>query len=145
MYDTGHKFYGFMDVFLNRAGVNTGYYGLQDIALKTKMSPASGWTIKADYHHFRTQTEISGSDADTVVAADATLNEAMDEDLGTEVDLTLVHKYDSNTTIAAGYSHYWTTSTFGMMNGGAAGSGGTAGSDNNDDADWAYVQVHTKF
>jgi len=144
-HDTGHKFYGLMDFYLNRAGATSGYYGLEDYALKFKGSPKKGWTVKADFHHFRTQTQISGADADTVVATDATIGGAMDEDLGTEMDLTLVHKYDSNTTIAAGYSHYWTTSTFGMMNGGAAGSGGTAGSDNNDDADWAYVQIDTKF
>jgi hypothetical protein len=55
------------------------------------MNPAAGWTVKADYHHFRTQTDISGSDADTVVAADGSLVAAMDSDLGSEIDLTLVH------------------------------------------------------
>jgi hypothetical protein len=141
MYDTGHKFYGFQDFYLNRTGANTGYYGIQDIALKTKMSPAAGWTIKMDWHHFRTHTDISGVDADTVIATDATLGGAMDNDLGTEVDLTLVHKYDSNTKIVAGFSQYWTTSTFATVN----GAGGTAGSNSNDDSEWAYLQVHTKF
>ena len=145
MYDTGHKFYGLMDFYLNRAGSTTGYYGLEDYALKFKGTPKAGWTVKADFHHFRTQTEISGGDANTVIATDATLGGAMDEDLGTEIDLTLAHKYDANTTIALGYSHYFTTSTFGMLNGGAAGSGGTAGSNNNDDADWTYLQIDTKF
>jgi hypothetical protein len=145
MYDTGHKFYGLMDFYLNRAGSTTGYYGLEDYALKFKGTPKAGWTVKADFHHFRTQTEISGGDANTVIATDATLGGAMDEDLGTEIDLTLAHKYDANTTIALGYSHYFTTSTFGMLNGGAAGSGGTAGSNNNDDADWTYLQIDTRF
>ena len=145
MYDTGHKFYGLMDFYLNRAGSTTGYYGLEDYALKLKATPKDGWTVKADWHHFRTQTNISGGDANTVIATDATLGGAMDEDLGTELDLTLAHKYDANTTIALGYSHYWTTSTFGMMNGGAAGTGGTAGSNSNDDADWTYLQIDTKF
>ena len=145
MYDTGHKFYGLMDFYLARTGSMTGFYGLEDYAIKFKGTPKAGWTVKADWHHFRTQTNISGSDADTVIATDATLGGAMDEDLGTELDLTLAHKYDANTTIAIGYSHYWTTSTFGMMNGGAAGSGGTAGSNNNDDADWTYLQIDTKF
>jgi len=141
MYDTGHKFYGFQDFYLARTGAGTGFYGLEDYAIKTKMTPAAGWTFKADWHHFRTQTDISGSDADTVVATDATLGGAMEPDLGTEVDLTLVHKYDANTKIVAGYSHYWTTSTFSQIN----AAGGTAGSDSNDGSDWAYLQVHTKF
>jgi len=147
MYDTGHKFYGFMDVFLSRTGANTGFYGLQDIALKTKMSPVPGWTLKADYHHFRTQTQISGSDADTVVAADGSIGAtSMDEDLGSELDIVLVHKYDSNTKIVFGVSHYWTSTTFSQLNDGA-GSLANDGSDSNgnDDADWGFIMIDTKF
>ena len=106
-----------------------------------------------DWHHFRTQTDLSDGDSDTIRNADGniagvgTTNTAeVSSDLGTEVDLTLVHKYDANTKIAFGYSHYWTTETFGFVNGGAAGNGGTVGgSDYNDDSNWAYVQVDTKF
>lgn len=148
MYDTGHKFYGFMDVFLNRTGRSSGYYGLQDIALKTKVSPAAGWTLKADLHHFRTQTDISGSDADTVVAADASFGATtgMDEDLGTELDITLVHKYDANTNLVFGISKYWTTHTFSQLNDGP-GSLANDGADSmgNDDANWGYVMIDTKF
>jgi len=145
-YDTGHKFYGFMDFYLNRTGQNSGWFGMEDLALKTKMSPAPGWTLKGDLHHFRTQTDISGGDANTVVAAhDQTNGNAMDPDLGSELDLTLVHKYDANTKISVGYSHYWTTTTFSQLNEGAGDNGGTNGSNANDGADWAYVQVHTKF
>jgi len=143
MYDTGHKFYGFMDFYLNRAGANSGYFGMQDIALKTKMSPKPGWTFKADLHHFRTAVDIAGNDGDAV--ATTKLGGKMDPDLGTELDLTLVHKYDSNTKIAVGYSHYWTTTTFSQANTGGGSNGATAGSNANDDADWAYVQIDTKF
>jgi hypothetical protein len=143
LYDTGHKFYGFMDFYLNRAGANSGYFGMQDIALKTKMSPKAGWTFKADYHHFRTVVDIAGNDGDAV--ATTKLGGKMDPDLGTELDLTLVHKYDSNTKIAVGYSHYWTTTTFSQANAGGGANGATAGSNANDDADWAYVQIDTKF
>jgi len=58
VFDTGHKFYGLQDLFL---GIGTGNetngtaaLGLQDLAIKTKMSPAPGWTFKADYHWFYT-------------------------------------------------------------------------------------------
>jgi len=151
MYDTGHKFYGFQDFFLNRAGSGTGYYGLEDYAIKFKGSPRPGWTTKMDWHHFRTQTDLDGDDSDTVRTADANIagatvdNATLSGDLGTEVDLTLVHKYDANTKIAFGYSHYWTTDTFGMVNGGAAGNGGTTGSNNNGDSSWFYTQIDTKF
>lgn len=149
LYDTGHKFYGFQDFYLNRAGSGSGYFGLQDIALKVKMTPKAGWTLKGDFHHFRTNTDISGGDADTAITnitdAATAINGAMDPDMGSELDLTLAHKYDANTTVSAGYSHYWTTTTFSQLNCGAAGSGGTCGSNSNDGSDWMYVQVHTKF
>jgi len=148
-HDTGHKFYGFMDFFLNGTGRGSGYYGLQDIAVKLKMSPRAGWTLKADFHNFRTQTDLEGDDADTLIAADAQMDTTMaGNDLGSELDLTLVHKYDANTKIAVGYSHYWTTGVFGALNGtGATGANGCTNAINacNDDADWAYVQIDTKF
>jgi hypothetical protein len=144
MYDTGHKYYGFQDFYLARNGASTRYFGLQDIALKTKMSPRAGWTLKADLHHFRTATDLSGSDADGIITSlandPANIEAGMDSDLGTEVDLTVVHKYDANTKIVAGYSHYFTTHTFGQLNG-----AGARGSASNDDSDWAYVMIDTKF
>jgi len=144
-YDTGHKFYGFMDFFLNRTGQTSGYYGLEDFAIKTKMTPRAGWTAKMDWHHFRTETDLDGADGNTV-ADNGAAGSAMESDLGYEMDLTLAHKYDANTKIVFGYSHYWSTLTFGMLNGGAAGSGGTAGSDNHSaDPTWGYVMIDTKF
>ena len=142
LYDTGHKFYGFQDFYLANNGANTGFYGLIDFAIKTKITPKEGWTAKADLHMFSTQTDISGSDADTVVAADATLAAAQVEDLGQELDLTLVHKYDANTKISFGYSHYWTTQTFAQVN---ANSGAAVSVNNSDGSDWFYAQVDTKF
>jgi hypothetical protein len=135
--DTGHKFYGLMDLFLGQSGGKTGYYGLEDFAIKTKFKVSDKNTLKMDWHHFRTQTDLSGSDADSMVAADAKIG-AQDGDrgdLGTEVDLTLVHKYDANTKIVAGYSHYFSTQTLAALR----------NSGNNDDSNWMYVMVDTKF
>ena len=56
-------------------------------------------------------------------------------DLGQEIDLTLVHKYDSNTKLVAGYSHYFSASALAIVR--------NAG--NNDDADWFYLMADTKF
>jgi len=111
LYDTGHKFYGFQDFYLANNGSGTGFYGLIDFAIKAKISPKDGWTAKADLHMFSTQTDLSSGDSDTVVAADATIgsDNTRENDLGQELDLTLVHKYDANTNISFGYSHYWTT------------------------------------
>ncbi len=138
LYDTGHKFYGFMDQYLNSTNLGTGGMGLQDIAIKLKMSPKDGWTAKADMHWFMTETDMDGANG-TIVAANTALLDAtsVSNDLGSELDLTLAHKYDANTKIQAGYSHYWSTQTFAMLNEGALGS--------NHGSDWFYVQVDTKF
>ena len=136
--DTGHKFYGFMDMFLGASGGKTGYYGLQDIALKTKFKLSDKNTLKADIHHFQTQTDMSNTDSDTLIGQDSKINTQSTNDkgdLGQEIDVTLVHKYDSNTKIVAGYSHYFSSHTFAALR----------NSGNNQDADWMYVMVDTKF
>jgi len=135
--DTGHKFYGFMDFYLNSQNLGTRGMGLQDIAIKTKLSPAAGWTLKADMHWFHTTVDGSGGEANTFIANDDVMGGIIDTDLGSELDLTLVHKYDANTKIVMGYSHYFSSVTFGNMQGAAAGR--------NDDADWMYVMADTKF
>jgi hypothetical protein len=146
--DTGHKFYGFMDHFLNSRTNGTGYYGLQDIALKTKFKLSDSNTFKADFHHFETQTDLTDGDSDTQRAQDALtggIASTVSGDLGQEIDLTLVHKYDSNTKLVAGYSHYFTTTAFAMLNGGTGVANASSGSDANDDQDWWYLMVDTKF
>jgi len=142
LYDTGHKFYGFQDFYLSNSGAGTGFYGLRDAAIKLKATPRAGWTAKADIHFFSTQSDTNDGDTDTVRAADATVNGGTGQDLGQELDLTLVHKYDANTKIAVGYSHYWTTQTFGELN---SGSGAARSVDNADGSDWFYIQADTKF
>jgi len=142
--DTGHKFYGFMDQFLPATGANTGRLGLQDIALKTKFKLSPVNTLKADIHHFRTQTDYNDGDSDQLRANNAAWGSqttgTINGDLGTEVDFVLIHKYDSNTKIVGGYSHYFATSAFSALNGG----GGTRG-DANDEQDFLFLMVDTKF
>jgi len=143
--DTGHKFYGLMDNFLNARNNGSAYYGLQDFALKTKFKIDGTNTLKADFHHFETQTTLDDGDSDDLRTNHAAMGTAntgtMNGDLGQEIDVTLVHKYDANTKLVAGYSHYFTTTAFARLNGG----GSTAGPGANDDQDWVYVMVDTKF
>jgi hypothetical protein len=144
--DTGHKFYGLIDNFGGSAR-NTGsaYYGLRDYAIKTKFKFSDTNTFKMDWHHFETQTTLDDGDSDTLRSNHAAMGSVttgtMNGDLGQEVDLTLVHKYDANTKIVVGYSHFFTTTAFARLNGG----GSTAGAGANEGQDWAYVMVDTKF
>jgi hypothetical protein len=173
LYDTGHKFYGYMDTYLNPNGADTAWYGLQDLAGKFSIKPMSNLTLKADIHAMWTATDIE-SDLNALGFADGTVLTAaafpgmasvtnttqtvgdLDGHLGEELDLTAVYKYDPNTTITVGYSHFWTDDTFHAVNGrltaGGVGSpaaaGGTqnlVGSGNDDDASWAYIQFDVKF
>jgi len=136
--DTGHKFYGLMDLYLGQSGSKTGYYGLEDFAIKTKFKLSAANTLKLDAHHFRTQTDLSDTDSDTLISNDSKIISTQVQDggdLGQELDITLVHKYDSNTKIVAGYSHYWSSQTLAALRNGG----------DNQDADWMYVMVDTKF
>jgi hypothetical protein len=145
VFDTGHKFYGLQDLFL---GVGTGNatngtagLGLQDLAIKTKMSPAPGWTLKADYHWFWTAESGSANTArgvsgrDLVNLVESRLHGGVDgNDLGNEIDLSLANKYNANTTITAGFSNFSNTQLFRTMK--AVDGGG---------ANWAYLQFDVKF
>jgi len=144
--DTGHKFYGLIDNFGGSAeNTGTAYYGLRDIAIKTKVKLSDRNTLKVDLHYFETQTNLEDDDSATLrtnhAAMGSTTTGTMDGALGEEIDVTLVHKYDANTKIVAGYSYYFTTTAFATLNGGGSGAGSGA----NDDQDWMYVMLDTKF
>jgi len=124
LYDTGHKFYGYMDTYLNATGGDTTFLGLEDIAVKTAMNPAANWTVKADFHYFKTPAE--------------------DIDLGRELDITLVHKYSPNLTLPAGYSNYWADNGFQLVNPRVARAGAQGGVIDGS-ANWGYVQMDMKF
>ena len=143
VFDTGHKYYGLQDLFL---GVGTGSetsgtaaLGLQDLAIKTKMSPMPGWTLKADYHWFYTAESVVANSnrglSGTGTTVLSRVNErAGDNSLGQEIDLTLVNKYNANTTITAGFSNYSTTQLFRDLRNVDGGS-----------ANWAYLMFDVKF
>ncbi len=136
LFDTGHKFYGLMDNYLGASGGNSAGLGLQDIAVKFKLKPREKWLIKADYHQFLTATNAGGNA--TIYKTNTDLGAENDQDWGSELDMSLHHKYSASTSIVAGYSHFWTTDTFRATNGRAAAGG-------SDDADWAYLQMDVHF
>jgi hypothetical protein len=132
VFDTGHKFYGLQDLFL---GIGTGSestgtaaLGLQDIAIKTKLSPAPGWTLKTDYHWFRT-AESTTANANRGLTCRGCGNA-----IGNELDVSLSNKYNANTTITGGFSNYTTTAAFRDLRN-VTGDG----------ANWAYLMFDVKF
>jgi len=171
LYDTGHKFYGYMDLYLNPTGTDTAWRGLQDLAAKMSIKPMANLTLKADIHAMWTETSIE-DDLNDLGIADATVVNGtnltiapvlgigaagtnrtitvgdLDSHIGEELDLTAVYKYNPNTTISVGYSHFWADDSYGAIagrTGSAGGANNLVGTGNDDDASWAYVQFDVKF
>jgi hypothetical protein len=136
LFDTGHKFLGLMDLYLgvggNSAAGGTRGLGIQDFALKTKINPIPGWTLKAHFHWFYTAESIS---ANAQQAGGGAGVAGASNSLGTELDLILLHKLNANTKMNIGYSQYTTADGLRAIrtNVGA------------DSADWAYVQFQVNF
>jgi len=129
LFDTGHKFYGHMDLFLNARNNGTEGMGLIDIAVKAALKPMPGWTVKGAYHWFKTDTSPSSNPKS--LASDVAAS--VGDDLGTELDLQLIHKYNANTVVSAGYSVFTGEQLFNSQRG------------TQEDADWAYIQFDVKF
>jgi len=156
LFDTGHKFYGFMDRFTNAQGSSSDYLGLQDIAVKLVMKPAAKWTLKADLHNFRTAESVGGNPglatrrgiwgaAASVCPSgvNCTMSQAGDRGMGTnmgyELDLTLVHAYNPNVKLSFGYSQFMAETLYHAINATSVAKG------QENVARWAYVQAAVKF
>ena len=118
LFDTGHKFYGFMDFFLPQQ-----QGGLHDVAVKLAVQPMAKTTIKVDLHHFARTSDAGVAPAVGVSPGARTL--------GQEVDITAKYKYSGSTAIVAGYSFFVTRDALGGVNA--------------ENRDWAYLMVDLKF
>jgi hypothetical protein len=138
LFDTGHKFYGLQDNFLGLGSGSstsgTAGLGLQDIAIKTKLSPMPGWFFKADYHWFMTAEGVNGSPDAGLGGNTAAGGGQVSSALGNEIDISLMNKYNANTNITLGFSNYTTTAAFRNLRN-VVGDG----------SNWAYVQFDVKF
>jgi len=152
LFDTGHKFYGFMDLFLGYSGANVNFMGLQDFAVKVVLKPADKWTLKADVHNFRLAETVGGSPSMSIltgicsastssgaVSVTDRCDRSLGNQLGTELDLTLVHKYSPNVGINFGYSQFMAESLWHLVDGTDQNKGWA------NTGHWAYVQAKVKF
>ena len=124
LYATNHKYYGFMDYFLNIPGTppkapGTGGYGLQDIILSGGIPPLKGLGLKFDYHMFTTPQAVS-------------INGANKNDLGTELDITSSYNFRPGIKIVAGYSTFTPGAVIKEWRGA-------------DTASWSYLMVIYNF
>ncbi|MFZ1730129.1 MAG: alginate export family protein [Bacteroidota bacterium] len=123
LYATNHKYYGFMDYFLNIPTTTTGF-GLQDIIAQVSLTPTEGFSLAADLHLFSTASdpaEFGGSFA------------GKSQSIGTEVDLTAKWSVAKAVGMTLGYS----------MFSGAADRVVLMGT--TDGTSWAYLMTTVNF
>lgn len=88
MYHTGHKFYGFMDYFIN-IPANTSGRGLTDMFARTTFKFSNLISVNAWFHHFTLAQDL--------------VNE---KGLGQEIDITSTYKYNDVVTFDLGLSTF---------------------------------------
>ncbi len=97
---TNHKFYGFMDYFINIPG-NTLNLGLNDFYLMSFYKPRdSKWGFGANVHHF-----MSNQSANITVGDNTSLTE--ENSFGQEIDLTVKYAFIKGTTLVWGGSVFF--------------------------------------
>ena len=88
-----------------------------------------GWTFKVAWHKFTTDVAPNSNPLST----GSTVATTVDDDIGQEIDVQLIHKYNANTVISAGYSVFAGEELFNSQR------------VTQEDADWAYIQFDVKF
>ena len=99
-YGTNHKFYGYMDYFIN-IPANTFFAGLNDFYLRLNYVPRnSKFSFSADLHHFMSNKPI-------LVTTVQNPEGEEQNTFGQEVDLTIKYNFIKGTTITWGGSMFF--------------------------------------
>ncbi len=115
LYSTNHKYYGFMDYFLNLPE-NTNNRGLNDLHFKIAGIKLAGIVLKGSYHIFT--SDIAAANGDTAY--------------GNELDLTFIKKYSENVKFVGGYSIFTPGDIFKAERG-------------EDNSNWLYLMTIVNF
>ncbi|MCF6269314.1 MAG: alginate export family protein [Melioribacteraceae bacterium] len=93
LYATNHKFYGYMDYFVNIPKHTYGL-GLMDIQVKGSIVPIQKLKVALAYHIFNANADYTLIDGSTSAS------------FGSEIDLTLSYKYSGNVKFVGGFSFF---------------------------------------
>ncbi len=94
LYATNHKFYGYMDYFLN-IPVHTYGLGLMDIHAKVAASPSKKLKLAGAFHQFNANADYTLKDGATSTS------------FGSEIDLTFFYTYTKSVKFQGGYSMFF--------------------------------------
>jgi hypothetical protein len=99
-YGTNHKFYGYMDYFINLPR-NTMGLGLNDLYITSIFKPEdSKWVFGANIHHFM-------SNKSATITTESDPNERESNTFGQEIDLTVKYTFIKGTTLVWGGSFFF--------------------------------------
>ncbi len=118
LYATNHKFYGYMDYFIN-IPADTKQRGLIDPYLRIGITPYKNFKTTIDLHHFYLANENNSGAAKT------------GKRLGDEVDLVLEYQASSIINLQLGYSMMFATKNMELIKGG----------NKNNYNGWAFVML----
>lgn len=91
LYATNHKFYGYMDYFLNIPNSTYGL-GLMDFHVKASIVPIEKFKVALALHMFNANADYTLLDGNTST------------NFGSEMDLTLAYGYSKNVKFVGGFS-----------------------------------------
>ena len=122
-YGTNHKFYGYMDYFIN-IPVNTNNLGLNDFYITSYFKPQdSKWSFGANIHQF-----MSNKSDDLTLPGNS--SPTSENTFGQEIDLTVKYAFIKGTTLVWGGSVFFPS---GLMK--------YAFAPREDMAYWSYVMI----
>ncbi|WP_299708543.1 alginate export family protein [uncultured Pontibacter sp.] len=122
LYATNHKFYGFMDYFIN-IPVDTRNGGLQNNYIKTSYSLDAKYTFSMDYHYFALAQNLRATEL---------LPGTGSKYLGSEIDAVLHYKHADHIQFFLGYSALFAGKSMEAIKPGNASAY----------ADWAWMMVN---
>ncbi len=102
-FQTGHKFYGFMDYYY--AGNTHRNVGISDSYLKVNFKAKKNFSLGMVLHQFVTPNKVIN------------LNQEYNSNLGQEMDLTVSYKINKFASLTGGYSFYLATPTVKFLKG----------------------------
>ncbi|MDO9551082.1 alginate export family protein [Rhodonellum sp.] len=122
LYGTNHLFNGYMDLFYV-GGTHETNVGLQDYFLRSRYDFGPRFFLQTDGHLFYSQADVYRANG---------AGEKMDKFFGTELDLSLGFILNDAISIQGGYSQFFHTDTFEMIQKRGALS---------DNQNWAYLML----
>jgi hypothetical protein len=93
LYGTGHKFFGYMDYFVNFPNDTYGL-GVMDLIAKAGIAPLEKLKLALNFHIFNSMEDYTLTDGSN------------SKSFGTEIDFVATYKYNDNVTFEGGASYF---------------------------------------